>query len=485
MRKQKAINQLVIFGLFACAFNLISPQQGTCQQATIQKQVTKTTPQPSKAVFYLSLDDALKIALTEGNRIKLAEHDITKARYDKRNVIAKLFPTIDATGDYNITLKKQVMYLGGGMKFPGMPKGAEQKGIEVGRRYNVTGGISAGMPLVNLPLWQSIELSQKGVELSILKSEESKASLYTQVVKAFYGVLLATETYHVVNQSYTNAVANYKNISARYEQGVVAEFDKIRAEVQVTNLEPSLEQAKNSISQAKRQLLLLLSMDVTTPIECKGSLENVEPSAVEIVPSNDSLNNNHQLLSLNKQIDLLNTQKKLANSAFVPTVSMGFFYRVSGLGDAFNWNSYRWTPFSAIQVTLSIPIFHGLERINNTKIAQLNINKAELQRNELYNSLQAQQSTYNENITTALHKYYACKRAIAQAERGYQIAEKRYEVGSSTLIELNDANIALAQTRLNYLQALYEYIVNNTELKQLQGTIPLGNYSISNTEPRN
>jgi outer membrane protein TolC len=55
------------------------------------------------------------------------------------------------------------------------------------------------------------------------------------------------------------------------------------------------------------------------------------------------------------------------------------------------------------------------------------------------------------------------------AEKGYSIAEKAYQVGRSTLIELNDAQLALTQARLAEYQAIYNFVVAKSQLEQTLG----------------
>ena len=77
------------------------------------------------------------------------------------------------------------------------------------------------------------------------------------------------------------------------------------------------------------------------------------------------------------------------------------------------------------------------------------------------NSLSAQ--------TNAIKQFVAAREAVASAEKGYQIAQVRYKTGEGTILELNDADMALLQARLNYSQAIYNYMVALYTLDELQG----------------
>jgi outer membrane protein TolC len=72
-------------------------------------------------------------------------------------------------------------------------------------------------------------------------------------------------------------------------------------------------------------------------------------------------------------------------------------------------------------------------------------------------------------METNMKSYYAAQDAVAMAEKGYTIAEKAYQVGRSTLIELNDAQLALTQARLAEYQAIYNFVVAKSQLEQTLG----------------
>jgi len=67
------------------------------------------------------------------------------------------------------------------------------------------------------------------------------------VKKSFYAVLLASDSYRVFKQSYDNAMENYLDIKRKYEQGTVAEYDLIRADVTVKNTRAYLLQVRTPL----------------------------------------------------------------------------------------------------------------------------------------------------------------------------------------------------------------------------------------------
>ena len=72
-------------------------------------------------------------------------------------------------------------------------------------------------------------------------------------------------------------------------------------------------------------------------------------------------------------------------------------------------------------------------------------------------------------METNMKSYYAAKEAVASAQKGYDITEASYKVGRSTLLELNDAQLALTQSRLAESQAIYNFVTAKAQLEQTLG----------------
>ncbi|NLZ96020.1 MAG: TolC family protein, partial [Bacteroidales bacterium] len=182
----------------------------------------------------IDIEAALSIAMNESPTIKVADMEIQKKKYTRKSTQAALFPQIDAVGQYTRTIKKQTMYLdggfGGGMgldidpsqfdademkvvkvlqKVLGgtepIPEPEEQEtaeGIQFGRSNMWTAGVVVDLPIIVPSLWKNIQLTSVDVELAVEKSRSSKIELANQVKKAFYGALLAQDSYNVYKKTF-------------------------------------------------------------------------------------------------------------------------------------------------------------------------------------------------------------------------------------------------------------------------------------------
>lgn len=323
------------------------------------------TSAKAQDTLVLDIGKALEIALSENPTVKVANKEIQKKKYAQKGSYAALFPQVSFAADYNRTLKKQVMYMDGfdmgSTEIPGMEDMPNMdEGIEVGRDNNWNLGFNASMPIVNAALWKSLSISAVDVELAIEQARSSKIAMVNQVKKGYYGVLLANDSYRVFKESYDNAMENYLDIKRKFEQGTVAEYDLIRANVTVKNSEPNMLQAENALVLAKWQLKALLGMDLDINIECEGQLTDFEKDLFgDFLSTDTTLANNTDLKQMDLQAKQLEKTLTMQKFDYLPTLSLTGLYQWTAMNNDFKFKDYMWNPYSMVGVSLSIPIFSG------------------------------------------------------------------------------------------------------------------------------
>lgn len=409
-------------------------------------------------VLRLSLEKALEIAQSENPTIKVADKEIEKKQYAKKGVIAGLFPNINASGGYTYTIKKQVFAMMG-------------QSIKVGQSNNWNAGLSLSLPIFAPTLTKSIELSAKDIELAVESARSSKQDLVNQVTKAYYQLLLAQDSYEVLKKSYAHSEANYEVVNNKFKQGVVSEYDKIRAEVQVRNLKPSVISAENAVNLTKLQLKVLIGLDANQNMEIEGNLANYENSMYAEALNVDTtmIDNNTQLRQMKLQSEMLDKQLQVNKSAYLPSVSLSSQFSYVSMNEDFKFGNYKWNPYSTVGLSLSIPIFDGNARSYKVKQTKLQMEQLTLNKLNLRRSLDVQVKNYMDNIQKSIEQVGSNKESVKQAEKGCLIAQKRYEVGKGTILELNDSELALTQSKLSYNQSIFDYLSAKADLEKVLG----------------
>lgn len=413
----------------------------------------------SHAQNKITLDEAIEIALSESNTIKIAEMTIEKTGYAQKGAYSALYPNISASGSYQRTLKKQVM----SMEFMG-----EEQSFPVGTNNNVSAGLSAAMPLVNAQLWQSLKLSALDVELAIEQARSSRISMVSQVKQAFYAVLLAKEAYSVYKEVYDNAQKNFEDVEKKYKVGKASEFEYLRAKVNANNSEPEVYSAENAVVLAIWQLKAIMGVDLATEIDVIGALSDYANEMTVSLASSEtvSFENNTNLLQLQLQDEMLSRTIKMTKYQYIPTLSASFSYNYMAMGNTFDMN---WNPYSVVALSLNIPIFDGFAKHNNIRQYQKTQDILRLNIEDVERNLNIALENYRDKMNTSIKRYTAAETTLEMAQKSYNISEKMYELGKATLVELNDAQLALTQAQLTMSQAIYQYMTNKAAIDELMG----------------
>ncbi len=413
----------------------------------------------------LDLATALTIAHDNNPTIKIAELEIERVDYSKKEALGNLLPSLSASGQYTNNIMKSVMFMP--ESFSAMMGG--QKYMEIGYKNSYTATVSAALPLVNFSLWEQIKSKQNEIDLIIEKARASKIDMTKQVKDAYFAVLLAKNSLNVLERSINNAKETLKTTKASYEQGVVSEYDYIRAQVQVNNLNPTYISAKNGLDLAILQLKMILSLPTEQEIELKENLEDFSNRVTEINLSENTAEENSDLRQLDLNIISLQNSLRLVNSQHLPSLSAFGQYSYLTQAEDYNFADYNWVGSAAIGLQLNIPIFNGRTVVNKAKQIKISLQELQLQKEYLKEGVDLQIQAAINNMKAAKEQLEANKDAIKQAERGYEIAKVRYQTGAGTILELNDSELSMTQANLTYQQSLYDYLIAQTNLEKVLG----------------
>ena len=418
----------------------------------------------SETPVVITLEQALEIALSENVSVKVADMEIQRTGYAKKGAYAALFPQIDVVGSYQRTIKKQAMYMS-------MGEGQEPMKIEVGMFNTLNASASAALPLVSAQLWKSIKISGMDVELAVEKARSSRLETVTQVKNSYFAILFAKEAFEVYKSVYENAMDNFKEVQKKYDAQKVSEFELVRAKTTVEQAIPNVYNAESTVILALWQLKAVLGVDLDTNIDVAGNLSDYSQQMFYDIHQHDSvsLDNNSAMKQLAIQTEMLAETVKLQKYANIPTLAASFNFSYMSMANDVAFKNFPWIPYSTAGISLSIPIFAGGKRYQAIRQAKNQYEQVKLQADNTERQLMI---AVRQNLNTMemnMKSYYAAQNAVASAQKAYEIAEAAYRVGRSTLIELNDAQLALTQSRLAESQAIYNFVVAKAQLEQTIG----------------
>ena len=419
----------------------------------------------AQAQLLLSLDDCINIALNENPTIKVQEMEITRVDYSRKEVLGQLLPTINLAGQYTRNLALQTMYMD-------TPNGS--MAIKMGNDNTHSAGLQAQIPLVVPQLWKSIKLSENQILQNYEKARANKLSLVNQVEKAYYALLLAQDSKRVIEENHATAKLNAEIFQKKFDLGAASEYDVLRANVAVTNLEPSILEAENSITALLLQLKVLMGMDVRTEIAPSQQLndfrgEMYARALSNTLGSDTTLANNTSLKSMDLQTDYLKKALDVQKMAWYPTLSGNASLMWHSMNNGSPFTGLRWSRASSVGLTLAFPIFQGGQRYFKQEQAQIALDEMKWQRENLERSLHMQVETQNNVISKNLKQIESNEAGVTMAEKANDIMQKSFKIGAASFIQLRDTEDALMAARLAYYQAIYNYLVAESDLEYVLG----------------
>ena len=420
----------------------------------------------ASAQMRLTLPQALDLALSENPTVKVAEMEVQRYDYVKRQTWGNLLPQISASGSYTRSIVKSEMR--GGISF-----GADNT-------FAVQGDLS--LPLFAPSVYRTLKMNDAQMATAVEAARASRIDLTAEVKKAFYNILLAEQSLAVLRESEATVQRTVDDTQVQYQNGLTSEYDLLTAQVQLSNLKPSILQTENSIRIAKLMLKMYLSIPEQVEIEVEGELDAMRD---KVLAGTEGLttdtSDNSDLRTLELQEDLLRLQLKAENASRLPTIGAFGNFPLTGnnmgsvsfdpdkmtmpsVKDGYFWQN----PLSA-GIRVSVPLFSGLTKMNRSREIKNQISQIGLQRTYARQQVDVQVRSALNDLLTARETMYAQELTVEQARKAYSISDTRYRAGAGTILELNSAQLAQTQAQLNYSQAIFDYLTAKAEYDRIVG----------------
>ena len=424
--------------------------------------MTLTVNAQETTTMHITLDKAIEIALSENPTIKIADKEIELKEVSKSEAWQNLLPsvTLDGAIQYNIQVAS--------MKMEAMGHTQEIKmGKDNSNTWNAA--LQVAIPLYAPAVYQTMKLTKSDLELAVEKSRNSKIDMVNQVTKAFYQLMLAQDSYNVLQENYKLAETNFEIVNKMFEQGLVSEYDKISAEVQKNNAWPSVVSGQNAVELARLQLKVLMGVTADLTLVVDDNLTNYEKEMAKVADKEIDLSNNSSLRQIDMQTNMIGRQRKILKSAFIPTIALVGNYQLQSISNT-NWNiaKYNWSNAASVALSVSIPIFKA-KNFTSLKSNEIQLFQLAETRNNTENMLKMQAQSFIDNMTTSSEQLSSNKEAVRLAEKGVEISQKRYDIGNGTILELTNSQVQLTNTRLSYNNTIYDYLVAKSELNKVLG----------------
>ena len=300
-----------------------------------------------------------------------------------------------------------------------------------------------------------------------------KLETVSSVRKAFYGVLLAGEVKSLMHANLKNAEDNLHNVQTLSKQGLVSDYDLLRASVGFENLKPEVIRADNNYSLALDGLRAAMGVGISEQIEIDGTLSYTRYPEDRVATALDQVKErNANIKALQLQVEVNQAFVNVERSSYLPTLAAFGNLQYQAARNQFTISTGDFFRSSQVGLSLTYNIFQGFQTDARVDQAKVEVRKSEEQLANLETNLRTATHSLVLQLKQAQQRIDAQGKTIEQAQRGYTIATTRFLNGSGTQLEVNDAQLALTQAKVNRIQAIYDYLVASADLDQTLGVLP-------------
>ena len=432
-----------------------------------------TLAMPAASLFgqaeKLTLERAISIAIESNPNLEASRLEVDRSDARVREAWGTALPRIDLTANYTRALKKPVFFL---PDFTN-PGSNEIIPIEIGATHSVDMIFSAEQVLFDAAIFIGVGAAKTYSRAAREGFRASQLDVVTNTKNAFYGVLVAKEVVVLMQENIQYSEENLKNVRILFDQGLVSEYDRLRAEVTVENIRPELINAENAYLVAVNNLKNAIGIPYNTDIDVDGRLEyDPVPDSLITEAQDAVLRSNASLSALKLQAEVNDAITSAQRSYYLPRLSAFGNYTYQGQKNAFTLSTNDFITSAVIGLNLKLNIFEGFQTNSRVEQAELEYRQTREQITSLELALHTATETAILEMNKARQRIESQGRTVEQAEKGHKIATARYNSGQGTQLEVNDAQLALATAKVNRIEAIFEYRIAVNELERLLGRLP-------------
>jgi outer membrane protein len=428
--------------------------------------IGQTTPDslPSK----VTLSQCIAYALENQALIKQSLLDESIKKRDIRIALSDWYPQLEFDANIRHYLQVPMAYYPN-VSDPSAP------GISLpSTANNVSAGVfTANQTLYSNDLFFAARTSKELRSQASKNTENSKINTYVDVTKAFFDVLLTEEQLNVLDEDILRLQHNYKDAFNFYQNGLTDKIDYQRTEIALGNAQAQRKYAQEALKAKYSMLKQFMGVAPEKELVVSYDSSKFENEILFDTAKNLDYNNRIEYKLLQTTLNLQSSAISYYKWSFLPTLSAFYNYNLLFGNDQFSDLYNKVSPNSLFGLKLALPLFQGMNRIEN-------LSKAKLQYQRLQYGIDYLKSEINTEYTHALAGYKGNLNELRIAKNNITIAKDifntvrlQYEKGIKAYLEVIVSETDLRTAELNYLNILFQVLSSKMDLEKATGDIKI------------
>lgn len=428
-------------------------------ESAVTENSGKTAEEP---VVRLTIEQAVDYARENSKTLQSSAIDLEIKKRASSYSWNQFMPSVQVTG--TMSRKNEVTPMS--ISIPGYPMPPQPDPTEADH-WTAVGGVSVSWNF-SAAMIESIRLAKRDYEAGLISWDQTLRQTELQIEKLFYGLLLQEESLKIQQDSLENARLRMEQARINYLNGLIPELSYIQAQVSYQNMKPSVMKQEQLLKQQLDMFGFLIGLPTGIKIELEGA---IEPPHIDLVAQDlvdISMENNPDILLLNKNLEILKLTYSMQNlQTYIPSLSLswGFQPVISDIQE--NWID-KYTDGGSFSATLvwnltnMLPFSANQQKAKDTKD---NIRKMELSLETLKENTALNIRTQIDNLNQAWANIEAASGNITLAQKSYDMNVTSYQNGTRELLDVKDAESQLNQAKLGLINSKYEYLTGLLDLE--------------------
>lgn len=403
----------------------------------------------------VSLEEAVRIAVERNRGVRTAEEyrwQVTGRYVEER---AAAFPQVTVTAGISRSHDESQKAFGGGI----LPVENDSRSVEAGLTQPLFTWGQVGA---------AIRAARHGIGTAGDRLRISRQEAVRDVTAAFYDILLARELHQIAQQNLEQKVRHLEEAGRKETAGTATDYDVLAAQVGVENARPEVIRTENRIRILRDRLRFLLAMD-GEEVDAEGTLDApivTEPGYATALAT--ARENRPELSEIHRRKGIAEELIRVASAEDKPRVDLraGYGWRELDLGGSVA-DGRAWSA----GIFASWPLFDGRRTRGRVAQAESDLRTLGIEEANLRDAIALEVRGAVDAVREAAEIVRALEGTAGQAKRLLRMAEKGFEYGVKTRIDVEDAELALVQANGNLARARRDYLVARTDLGYATGTL--------------
>ncbi len=420
----------------------------------------------AQSVKRLTLKEAIDLGVLNSKQLIVSNAKIKEAQAKLQQAQDKVIPEVGVSGTYlhlntpNVSFSQESSSNGGSSDSP-LASLANLQDVALLQ-------VSASWPVFNGFKTRNTKIMNEYLEQAAqYDAQTTKSNVALTTAKAIYQYYELLETRRTIEENLKQEqqrVVEFKNQEA---QNLLARNDRLKAELQMNNVELALTEVNNNVKLAEYNLAILLGLPDETIVEIDtvGMFELAKLTTWDEYLQT-GLANRTELKSATVQVKAGESGYKIARANRLPTVAL-----TAGYVNAFIPNIVNITNALNGGVSLKYSITGAIHASHGMQEARARVEQAEASRQIMTDQVKVNIREKYLNCQKSLEQLAITEKAIEQAEENFQISQNKYKQGLLILSDYLEADVALLQARINYATTRAESMIAYYELQESVGTL--------------